>query len=144
MTQLSLASRSKESMLFRVFGLAVLVAAVLILVMGLRAGRVRTEQKAIGLVEKALWLYRLEFGAFPASGQEQAALEAHVSNAYFADFQRRWPNRKGLRDYWGRPLIIQPGRHNPRLLDIYSVGPNGRDEAGDGDDIKNWPNPRRD
>ncbi len=138
MAALSLASRGKESMLFRVFGIAVLLVLCVILAMGLRAGRVRTEQKAISLIEKALWLYRLEYGAFPAPGQEQAALQAHAGNPYFDQFQRRWPERAGLRDHWGRPLVIRPGKHNPRLLDIYSVGPNGRDEAGDGDDIKNW------
>ncbi len=134
----SVSSRTKESILFRVFGALVLVGLLAILALGLRSAQARVERRAIGLAEKALWLYRLECGAFPPPGREADALENDKDNPYYAEFKRRWPNRKGLRDQWGRPWRISPGRHNPHLLDIYSVGPNGRDEQGRGDDISNW------
>ena len=134
----SVAPRRLESMLLRVSGVVVVVVFCVILAIGLRAGRVRTERQAIAQVEKALLCYYLDFGAFPAPGAEEAALRQHGANPYHAQFLKRWPAREGLRDHWGRPLCIKPGRHNPRLVDIYSLGPNGRDEQGQGDDIENW------
>lgn len=42
-------------------------------------------------------------------------------------------------DGWGRPFrYAYPGEHNPAFFDLYSVGPNGVDENGNGDDIGNW------
>jgi Type II secretion system (T2SS), protein G len=42
-------------------------------------------------------------------------------------------------DGWKRVLHYRcPGKHNPNGFDLYSVGPNGIDEGGGGDDIGNW------
>jgi hypothetical protein len=44
--------------------------------------------------------------------------------------------RPPLVDAWGQPLLFRcPGRQHPHGWDLYSVGPNGRDELGSGDDI---------
>ncbi len=41
-----------------------------------------------------------------------------------------------IRDAWGNPIIYcQPGPVHPNGFDLYSVGPNGIDEHGGGDDI---------
>ena len=125
-------------MLFRVFGVLVIVLLCAILLLGLRAGRIRTEHKVIAQVEKALLCYYLDYGVFPAFDGASESLAKHKGNTYFAELTRRWPHRRGLTDHWGRPLRILPGKHNPKLVDIYSVGSNGRDEQGCGDDIKNW------
>ena len=40
------------------------------------------------------------------------------------------------RDYWGRPFVMRfPSTRDGELFDLYSVGRNGIDELGDGDDI---------
>lgn len=42
-------------------------------------------------------------------------------------------------DPWGhRYRYRSPGRHLPDAFDLYSVGPNGTDEGGTGDDLANW------
>ena len=44
-----------------------------------------------------------------------------------------------LVDTWGRHYVYRfPGTHNPRLYDLQSLGPNGRDDGGRGDDLANW------
>jgi hypothetical protein len=41
-----------------------------------------------------------------------------------------------LRDSWGRELVFRcPSRRKEAIFDLYSVGPNGIDEQGNGDDI---------
>jgi|GEM_PF-6542793 hypothetical protein len=41
-------------------------------------------------------------------------------------------------DPWGGPYIILKGGHYKSFFDIYSFGPNRKDEKGEGDDIANW------
>jgi len=135
----SLPNRRRESILFRVFGLLTIVLLCAILFMAMRAGRIRTERQFIAEVEKAFFCYYLDFGEFPPSGQEATTLQRHPSNPYYSRLCERWPGRAELTDHWGRPLRIRAGKVNPRLVDIQSFGPNGRDEQGKGDDVKNWP-----
>jgi len=45
-------------------------------------------------------------------------------------------DRPVVRDAWGRPLIYRfPSLRKEGVFDLYSVGPNGVDEMGEGDDI---------
>jgi len=45
-------------------------------------------------------------------------------------------------DAWKKPFQYRfPGRHNIDLFEIYSVGPNGVDEGGGGDDLGDWEQP---
>ncbi len=40
-------------------------------------------------------------------------------------------------DPWGHPFVYkQPGVHNPKSYDVYSLGPDGSE--GGGDDFGNW------
>lgn len=41
-------------------------------------------------------------------------------------------------DGWGNPIAFRPGIRNQGRIDLYSYGPNGKDDDGDGDDIGNW------
>jgi len=40
-----------------------------------------------------------------------------------------------LVDGWGRPFIFRVNPHREYGIELYSAGPNGRDEGGRGDDI---------
>jgi len=43
------------------------------------------------------------------------------------------------RDSWGRPFVYQlEAKNREKPFVLYSVGPNGRDESGSGDDISFW------
>jgi general secretion pathway protein G len=42
-------------------------------------------------------------------------------------------------DVWGKPYIyLNPAQYGSKEYDLYSVGPNGIDEHGAGDDVTNW------
>ena len=46
------------------------------------------------------------------------------------------PRGEVLVDEWGRPLVYRfPSKRTEGIFDLYSVGPNGVDEMGQGDDI---------
>jgi hypothetical protein len=46
---------------------------------------------------------------------------------------------QSLQDAWGQPLIYRhPAEHGTAAFDLYSIGVNGIDERGAGDDISNW------
>jgi hypothetical protein len=78
---------------------------------------------------------------FPASGVENLY-------AWFDSPERRRSlgyveqhaldaDRRVFRDRWGRALVYRfPAADKDRIYDLYSVGPNGIDEGGGGDDIR--------
>ena len=41
-------------------------------------------------------------------------------------------------DVWGNPLVYRSPGSKSSSFDLYSCGPNGRDDGGAGDDIGNW------
>jgi len=46
------------------------------------------------------------------------------------------PGEDTLLDIWGRPMVYRfPASDRERIFDLYSVGPNGVDDMGDGDDV---------
>jgi len=58
-----------------------------------------------------------------------------------AGFRPRWfalvdTNDETFRDLWGHELVYRfPSNREGGIMDLYSVGPNGRDEGGVGDDV---------
>jgi hypothetical protein len=58
--------------------------------------------------------------------------ELHVDESIALFYMTRQPELDG----WGRPLLYRsPGPVHPHGWDLWSVGPNGIDEQGGGDDI---------
>lgn len=71
----------------------------------------------------ALKLYRLEKNAYPKTVDE-------LYPTYL---------EKSPRDPWDQPYqFTQPGEKNTLSFDLWSIGPNGKNEKGEGDDVKNW------
>lgn len=86
-------------------------------------------QGGIGI---ALDLYEVDMGRYPE------ALEALVSRPGEAE---RWKGpylKKGVpKDPWGRPYVYHyPGTVNPDGYDLYSLGPDAKDNSGD--EIVSW------
>jgi len=101
---------------------------------------------AHGLMERALvrqGLWRLEHavqriqdseGSFPA---DEAALSAALTRLGDTEIPRDAEGRP--LDYHGRPFRYrQPAQKVRGLFDLWSVGADGIDEAGEGDDQTNW------
>ena len=54
-------------------------------------------------------------------------------------FDRSELNERGEAiDPWGKPLVYRSPGSKGAGFDLYSCGPNGRDEGGTGDDVGNW------
>lgn len=110
----------------------------------------------------AATLYVIQTGG-PVGPERWTMRRLRVLHTYSCNYQEqigRFPNpatwADELLDGWGGPLAsprvaerffdgwerpfryVCPGRHNPNGFDLYSVGPNGIDEGGAGDDIGNW------
>ncbi len=83
--------------------------------------------------------YRIDMGAYPATGEGLAALVTAPASA-----AERWrgpyldtPGGKLPVDPWGRPYEYRfPGTKNPAGYDLYSKGPDGAPDTAD--DVGNW------
>ena len=93
-----------------------------------------------GNISKQLELYKYDMGEYPEE------LEALFQSKEDADDDRyNGPYLDGsieeLKDPWGNPYSYRcPGEINEDGFDLWSWGPDGKDDEGDedSDDIKNW------
>lgn len=117
----------------------VLIAAVAVpqTIRYLDRAKTDTARVAIGSIEAALDLYRLDVGGYPAGPEGLAALVAPVESV--AGWNGPYLRKAGmLIDPWGRPFLYrQPGKHG--AYDLYSYGADGQ-EGGEGanGDVVNW------
>lgn len=96
--------------------------------------------------------YELDWAVYPASGNPslvKALQKAGPKKASYYAFPKDLLNDKGeVLDPWGRPLVYinnqdksapkdWKARHT-RGVDLYSFGPDGKDNQGGGDDVNNW------
>lgn len=126
-------------------GIALLVIAFcgFLLWVAYRIAENRMERKDIEALSRAIHHYRNEVGKYPtgSSADLLAALGANAQNgqAYFTPRGDQVNARGELTDRWGRPIVFRcPGRHNEGLFDLLSLGRDGVDSDGGGDDIDNW------
>jgi len=103
---------------------------------------INTTQLKIEKVMRQLAIYRTTLREYPTQDQK---LDALVTKPEFENETKgkEWSQlltKQDLKDSWGRDLIYlldedsETGRKVPK---VYSVGPNGSDDSGEGDDIKN-------
>lgn len=98
-----------------------------------RAQRVAAEAEENAIVV-AMERYRRERGELPSEKGWLASLSGprrDKAGPYYSPDPRRVKNGEFL-DPWGRPYVYQRTNDGARVI---SVGPNGRDEGGAGDDV---------
>jgi len=107
---------------------------------GLRIARFRNEQRFLGRLDRALFTYHLDHGRFPPENEPLALHLTGADGGPYVDRSRERIDSAGhFLDSWGNPYqYTAPGLHNPRLFDLASPGPNGKDDGGRADDIANW------
>jgi general secretion pathway protein G len=114
-----------------------------------RRGAVTKAKTAIAALEAAVAMYEGDMGELPESGNAAlvAALQDDPGDADwggpYMEFKQDELKGGELVDPWGRPYVyisVNGGspEHRPRSYDLYSLGPNGADDEGAGDDIVNW------
>ncbi|OGX17328.1 MAG: type II secretion system protein GspG [Omnitrophica WOR_2 bacterium RBG_13_44_8b] len=80
-------------------------------------------------------LFEMDAGRYPTSEEGLSALRTNPSSlpGWKGPYLKKEP-----RDPWVRPYVYKsPGSHN-NDYDLYSIGANGVDDSGAGDDIGNW------
>lgn len=96
-----------------------------------------------GSITQAIDLFKYNLGRYPQTLDElmHVAEDDPDRDKWSGPYLR---NENGLLDPWGRTYKYAfPGIHNKGKYDIWSVGPNGKDESSegnsdDGDDFRNW------
>ncbi len=87
----------------------------------------------------ALDLFDLDNGTYPTTEQ---GLEALLTKPETIPELKNWKGpyikKPKFNDPWKNPYIYRyPGEHNPKLYDLFSAGPDGKE--GGGDDIPKPP-----
>ncbi len=87
------------------------------------------------VAQRLLW-----FGAdhchFPST---EDGLRALTSSSSSAGQDRSYVKPALVTDGWGQPLVYRyPAEFGSEAFDLYSIGANGIDEHGGGDDVSSW------
>ncbi len=95
-------------------------------------------RKEVKRIAEMMGRYHANFGECPPEtpGQWERVLEG---KQYIALDHSRFDKQGRLCDPWGQPYrYLNPARHGKQPAELYSFGPNGKDEDGEGDDIASW------
>lgn len=91
-------------------------------------------QAMLGMIGTELQMFHDDWGRFPTTREGLAILAAPGKDGapYFA--------KPGFTaDRWGAAFVYRcPGRTPGKSYELYSLGPNGIDEGGRGDDLDYW------
>ncbi len=98
--------------------------------------RRRAAELALDNFGLALDMFELHNGTYPSTEQ---GLKALWTKPETVPELKKWKGpyigRPRFNDPWGNPYIYRyPGKRNPQVYDLFSVGPDGKE--GSGDDIK--------
>ena len=114
-----------------------------------RRGAVTKAKTTVSALETAIAMYESDMGEYPPSGNAElvAAVQDDPDDVDwdgpYIEFKQDEVKGGELVDPWGKPyeyVSINGGspKHREHSFDLYSLGPNGNDEDGAGDDIFNW------
>jgi len=114
-----------------------------------RRAAVTKARTTVAGIETAIVMYQGDLGQYPSSGNDNLvkALQEDPGktdwNGPYFDFKQDDLKDGKLIDPWGKPyeyISVNGGapQHRTHSFDLYSLGPNGLDEQGAGDDVINW------
>ncbi len=85
----------------------------------------------------ALDLFELDCGSYPTSEQALKALRQNPDSTKYKNWKGPYLKKEPL-DPWGNQYkYAVPSTHGVDY-DLYSFGPDGKDDGGGGDDVTNW------
>jgi general secretion pathway protein G len=95
-------------------------------------------QSDIELFKTSLLQYQMAANVMPTTEQGLEALLVRPEG--IRNWRGPYAEQKELIDPWNRNYVyVQPGTHNAKGYDLYSVGPDGQPNTED--DIGNWDAP---
>ena len=139
---------------FTLIELLVVIAIITILagmvVGGAQQARKRgaiTKAKAqLATIETAISMYETDMGAYPDSGNSNLVIaltedpgDFDWSGPYLKIREKERNENGEYMDAWGNAFVyVNPGVHNEYMYDLYSLGPDGKGDGTERDDINNW------
>lgn len=98
-------------------------------------------QAVLRQLRQALAAYQMDTGALPPDGcpHLMEALDGRDGGRKYADFGQMSLVGGVVADPWGHPIIYRRGTAPGERWILRSVGPDGRDDNGAGDDITDRP-----
>ncbi len=104
-------------------------------------------ENLISVLEQKMQLYKVAVNHYPS--EEEGGLNALLVKPTFDDesLANKWAGpyvkKKQLKDPWGNEFNYElqdqeDGDTTRQVIHIWSNGPNGTDDSGEGDDVKNW------
>jgi type II secretion system protein G len=113
----------------------------------LRKSKIDEAKLLIEQIVLKLELYQLDVANYPS--EDEGGLNALATKPTFDDESQaeKWAGpyikRKQLKDPWGNDLgyeLVEEevGDTTRMVIHVWSYGPNGEDDSGEGDDIKSW------
>jgi len=111
-----------------------------------KRGAMTKAMAQIATLETAISMYETDMGEYPESGNANltAALtedpgDLDWSGPYMKIKDKELDEEGVYLDSWGNPYVyVNPGVNNEYSYDIYSLGPNGKGDGSEKDDITNW------
>ena len=114
-----------------------------------RRGAVAKAKAAVSALETAIAMYQGDMGDYPKSGNANlvAALQDDPNDVHwngpYMEFKQDELKGTALIDPWGDPYVYESvnggsPKHRIHSYDLSSLGPNGTDDSGAGDDVVNW------
>lgn len=89
-----------------------------------------------GTLSQAIKLYKFNMNDYP---KDLKNLVEKPSGEGSEKWVKCLEDIRGLKDPWDHDYEYNPeGKHNEGGFDLWSRGPNGKDDNGSGDDICNW------
>jgi general secretion pathway protein G len=110
-------------------------SAIYYMVGSVDSAKIQAVEGNLSTFTSNLRLYEINNRFLPTTEQ---GLEALVAKPTTEPAPRRWTQYMSEipMDPWGKPYQYRnPGQHNPRTFDLYSMGPDGIESD---DDIGNW------
>ncbi len=97
-------------------------------------------RKQIKDLDAALKAFQAENGYLPHSVNSGmvVALSGGRRGGFYRFNREELNGRNEVIDAWGNPLIYHSPGSKGAAFDLFSCGPNGKDDCGAGDDIGNW------
>lgn len=135
---LSLKKRKRRYFLTITIGLVLLFFLILWLIWMMLQYRRIYPQYHLNLLVNGIQQYHIKHLEFPREHLAALLLSDAAGGPYISEKIFKGDDGS-IVDPWGTPYRYRcPGQYNRSTFDLYSCGPNKRDENGGGDDIKNW------
>lgn len=111
-----------------------------------KRGTITKTQAQLASIETAISMYETDIGIYPESGNKNLVIalteepdDADWNGPYMKIKKDELNGNGEYLDAWGNPFIyVNPGTHNEYSYDLYSMGPDGKGDGTEKDDISNW------